>query len=155
MLQMRRYRPEDNAAVKALHFAGLAQMHSGADRADTAFFDADLDDIEGHYLNDRGEFLLGFDGGGLAVMGALRPKTATLGEIKRIRVRQDCQQRGYGKMMVLQLEARAAALGYQELVLDTLENNTRAQKLFESCGFTEDSRGMRGKHHLIYYTKHL
>jgi ribosomal protein S18 acetylase RimI-like enzyme len=151
MLQLRRYRPEDSAAVRALHCAGLAQMHSGADRSDAAFFDADLDDIESHYLNGRGDFLLGFDGAGLAVMGALRQKTETLGEIKRLRVRRDCQRHGYGTIMVVKLVTRAAALGYKELVLDTLENNLGAQTLFESCGFTEDRRGMRGNYHLVFY----
>jgi ribosomal protein S18 acetylase RimI-like enzyme len=155
MLQLRRYRPGDNAAVKALHYAGVAQMDPAADPADDAFRDADLDDIEGHYLNGRGDFLLGFDGGELVAMGALRQKTETLGEIKRIRVRRDCQRQGYGKIIVLRLIERASALGYQELVLDTLENNPGAQRLFASCGFTENCRGMRGNYHLIFYTKRL
>jgi ribosomal protein S18 acetylase RimI-like enzyme len=55
----------------------------------------------------------------------------------------------------MRLMERARVLGYRELVLDTLENNPGAQKLFESCGFTENRRGMRGHYHLIFYAKQL
>ncbi len=155
MLQIRRYEPRDNRAMKALHYAGVAQIDPDASPADDAFSDADLDDVENHYLNGRGEFLLGFEENQLVAMGALRPKTDTVGEIKRIRVRHDCQRRGYGKTILMRLLEKASIIGYKELVLDTLEDNVSAQRLFKTCGFTEISRGKLGRYDLIYFSKKL
>ena len=155
MLQIRRYEPRDKGAIKALHYAGVAQMDPGADPADDTFRDADLDDIEEHYLDNNGDFLVGEEGDEIVVIGAVRKVTDTLGEIKRIRVSRDCQRRGYAKMILVELTERARALGYKELILDTLENNLGAQKMFEGCGFAENHRGMRGNYHLIFYTKQI
>ncbi len=52
-------------------------------------------------------------------MGALRRTTNEWAEIKRMRVHPDFQRRGFGQMILEALEARAVALGYAALHLDT------------------------------------
>jgi ribosomal protein S18 acetylase RimI-like enzyme len=151
MLKIRRYQPQDNKAVKELHYAGLAQFGVAVD----PYHDSDLDDIENIYINNHGDFLVGLEGGEIVAMGAIRKVSETCGEIKRIRVRQDCQRRGYGQTILLKLMEIAAALGYTELRLDTVAHNTPARRLFEMFGFTKTHRGKVGDYELIFYGKRL
>jgi ribosomal protein S18 acetylase RimI-like enzyme len=151
MLFIRRYQPQDNATVKALHYAGLKQFGAAADPYD----DSDLDDIEKVYINNHGDFLVGLQGDEIVAMGAIRKVSGTCGEIKRIRVRQDCQRQGYGQTMVTRLIELAAALGYTELRLDSVAHNTPAQRLFRKFGFSETHRRKLGAHDLVFYHKSL
>ena len=148
---IRRYKSKDNQAVKALHYAGLAQFGATED----PYHDNDLDDIEGVYINNAGEFLVGLLDEKLAVMGAIKRVSATCAEIKRIRVSRDCQQRGYGQAILAKLIELAEGLGYTELRLDTVTGNTPAQRLFEKFGFKETHRGKVGTYDLVFYGKKL
>ena len=158
MLTIRRYQATDNETVKELHYAGIAQMAEmdiDVDPPGNPFTDSDLDDIEGAYINNRGEFLIGTRDGEIVAIGAIRQYSGDCGEIKRIRVRRDCQRRGYGRMILLRLMERAAELGYREVCLDTLTANLPAQRLFEKCGFVEKTRGKMGPFELFVYRKKL
>jgi len=151
MLQIRRYQPQDNEAVKELHYAGLAQFGATVD----PYYDSDLNDIENVYINNHGDFIIGTEGGEIVAIGAIRQKSNGCGEIKRIRVRQDCQRRGYGRKILRKLMEIAAEMGYTELILDTVAGNTPAQRLFEKSGFTETHHGKVGTYELIFYGKKL
>ncbi len=151
MISIRRYQAQDKEAVKALHYAGLAQFGTTED----PYYDSDLDDIEGIYINNNGEFLVGTDSDEIVAMGALKRVSATRGEIKRIRVQRNCQRRGYGKTILLRLIELAGELGYTELCLDATVDNTPARRLFEKCGFTETRRGKVGAYNLVFYGKKL
>jgi len=162
MLKIRRYRPEDNAAVKELHFAGIAQMRELSPvpgNPDPRNYSQDMDDIENIYLNN-GNFLVGLRGEEIVAIGAVKKLSATSAEIKRLRVRRDCQRKGFAKAIMVKLIESAKQLGYTELCLDTLVNNTPvnntpAQQLFESLGFTKMKQEMLGPFELIYYGKKL
>jgi len=148
---IRRYRPQDNEAVKALHYAGLAQFGAVAD----PYYDSDLDDIEGIYINNNGDFLIGTDGNEIIAMGAIRKLSSTRAEIKRIRVHRNYQRCGYGRTILLRLIELASELGYTGLCLDATVDNTPARRLFEKCGFTESHRGKIGIYELAFYEKKL
>jgi ribosomal protein S18 acetylase RimI-like enzyme len=151
MLLIRRYQAQDNKVVKELHYAGLEQFGATAD----PYYDGDLDDIENVYINNHGDFLVGLQGDEIVAIGAIRKFSATCGEIKRIRVRRDCQRQGYGQTILLKLIDLAMQLGYQELSLDTLANNIPAQSLFEKFGFVETHCGKLGRFDLLFYSKKL
>ena len=151
VMQIRRYKPEDNKAVKALHFAGLAQFGASED----PYHDSDLDDIEGVYLNNDGEFLVGTLNDEIIAIGALKKVTATRGEIKRIRVDRKVQRHGYGQAILKKLMETATECGYLELCLDTVIDNIPAQRLFEKYGFCETHRGRVGVYDLVFYGKKL
>ncbi|OGN98775.1 MAG: hypothetical protein A2Y89_05745 [Chloroflexi bacterium RBG_13_51_18] len=150
-MQIRRYQAEDKEAVKALHYAGLAQFGATED----PYYDSDLDDIEGIYINKHGDFIVGLENKEIIAMGALKKVSDTRGEIKRIRVRRDCQRRGHAQMILSRLMEIAQELGYKELCLDATVNNIPAQRLFEKCGFIETHRGKVGKYDLVFYEKKL
>ncbi len=152
MLLIRRYQPQDNAVVKELHFAGLAQF--GAGKTDP-YWDGDLDDIENVYINNHGDFLVGLQENEIVAMGAVKKFSETCAEIKRIRIRRDCQRQGYGQTILLKLIDLAAELGYTELCLDTLADNLPAQQLFKKFGFKETHRRKLGTHQLVFYHKSL
>jgi ribosomal protein S18 acetylase RimI-like enzyme len=159
MLKIRRYQPEDSETVKELHYTGIAQMREPTPEVlrneDRYFIDSDFDDIEGAYINKRGDFLVGIQDGEIVVTGAIRKHTETCGELKRLRVRRDYQRQGYGETMMRKLIERGRELGYRELILDTLASNTASQRLFEKCGFSELRRESLGPFKLIIYGMEL
>lgn len=152
MFQIRRYQPQDNATIKALHYAGLRQF--GA-KADPFHHDDDLDDIENSYINNKGDFIVGILNNEIVAMGAIHQLSEKRGEIKRIRVRQDCQRKGYGQTILKKLIEIAARLGYTELQLDTVAYNTPAQCLFEKNGFRETYRKQVGPYDIVFYETKL
>jgi ribosomal protein S18 acetylase RimI-like enzyme len=155
MLPLRRYEPRDFDQVYALHVRALREV--GAYLGEGPW-DDDLRHIEEVYLSGRGEFLVGHDPRDdtrLVAMGALRPTDETRAEIKRMRIHRDHQGRGYGRQVLTQLEARALALGYTTLHLDTATVQTVARRLYESAGFIEVRRGTIRDLPVIYYEKRL
>jgi ribosomal protein S18 acetylase RimI-like enzyme len=152
VIKIRHYQPQDNAVVKALHYAGLAQF--GA-KADPFHHDDDLDDIENEYINNKGDFIVGILKNEIVAMGAIHQLSDQRGEIKRIRVRQDCQRRGYGQTILLKLMEIAERLGYTEIQLDSVSYNTPARHLFEKNGFRETHYKNIGTYNIVFYEKNL
>jgi N-acetylglutamate synthase-like GNAT family acetyltransferase len=154
MLHIRRYRPEDNKVVKGLSRAGLAQMDPSGEVLKIPNLESDLDDVEGIYLNG-GDFIVGLQGEEIVAMGAFKEMTPECAEFKRLRIRPDCQRKGYGEAIMLKLMVLAAGMGYKEVYLDTLTTNTSAQRLFEKIGFIKGGSIKRGQFELLYYTRKL
>lgn len=116
--------------------------------------DNDLDNIEEVYLKE-GDFIVGLQDGEIVAMGAFKKRTAECAEFKRIRIRTDCQRKGYGTIIMRKLMELAVEMGYTEAFLDTLFTNTSAQKLFEKCGFIKSGRDKRSGFDLYYYRRKL
>ena len=149
---LRRYLPSDREEVWQLH--RLALESTDAYIGDSSL-DDDLKEIEEVYLAQRGEFLVGLSGKRLVAMGALKEVTEDSAELKRMRVHPDYQRRGYGSEMLRQLEAKAKALGYKKLVLDTSSAQVAALHLYRTSGYTETGReGVRGLE-VIFFEKSL
>jgi ribosomal protein S18 acetylase RimI-like enzyme len=163
MLKIRRYQAKDNRVVKELHRTGNEQMMQMMTEEEQRELretpptphGTDLDDIEAEYLNNGGDFLVGTENGEIVVMGAIRKYTETSGELRRLRVRQDRQRRGYAETMMRKLEERGKELGYKELTLDTLVSNKVAQQLFKKLGFAEMGRDKRGPFSLSVWGKKI
>jgi N-acetylglutamate synthase-like GNAT family acetyltransferase len=162
MLKIRRYQPEDNKVVKELHYAGIAQMVEMVPKAkqidippqDPTMLDSDLDDIEDVYFN-HGDFIVGLEGDEIVAMGAFKQRTPECAEFKRLRIRPDCQRKGYGEVIMRKLIELAAEMGYKEGFLDTLATNFSAQRLFEKCGWVKSGGGKRGPFELLSYSRKL
>jgi N-acetylglutamate synthase-like GNAT family acetyltransferase len=118
-------------------------------------FGADLDDIEGVYIHNRGDFLVGIEDGKIVATGAILKVTETSAELKRLRIKRDRQRQGYGETMFRRMVERGKELGYKELMLDTLAANATAQRLFKKRGFTELRREKQGPFHLSTWGKKL
>lgn len=137
MFTLRRYTSADQEAVEHLHVFAIQQTGAYLGRGP---WDDDVYAIEEVYLKKWGEFLIGECDSLFVAMGALKRTSPERAEIKRMRVHPDYQGRGYGQLILDELEARARALGYQVLHLDTSIVQIPAQRLYEKNGFHEVSR---------------
>ena len=152
-MEIRRYQEADHDQVSALHVLAMQQVgaYLGAGP-----WDADLADIPGVYLQNGGEFLVGTEEDGrIVALGALRRTDAERAEIKRMRVQLARQGRGYGTQMLLALEARARALGYRVLHLDTSTVQHAALALYRRHGFHETRRDQLRGLERIFMEKRL
>lgn len=140
---IRSYRPEDLAAVRALHDRAFrilaAHVHSPAQlEAHAALVAAE------EYAADlaRSNLLLAWrdDFGLLATAGWLamedRPQTA---RIRKVFVHPDWSRRGLARRLVGEAEACAAAAGYSRLYVRA---NINAVPLYASMGYREETAGM-------------
>lgn len=137
MFLLRRYTPTDQQAVEHLHVFAIQQTGAYLGRGP---WDDDIYSIEETYLKNQGEFLIGEYDGLLVAMGALKRTSSQRAEIKRMRVLPAYQGRGYGQLILDELETRARTLGYHTLHLDTSILQIPAQKLYEKNGYREVGR---------------
>jgi ribosomal protein S18 acetylase RimI-like enzyme len=152
MFTLRRYTPADREAVEYLHVHAIQQAGAYLGRGP---WDDDVYAIEETYLNNQGEFLIGEWDGIFVAMGAFRRTSPERAEIKRMRVHLDYQGRGLGQIILSELEARARAMGYKTLHLDTSVVQVPAQKLYEKNGFREVGRDKYHDLEVILYEKQL
>jgi len=152
MLTLRRYTPADREAVERLHVDAMLATGAYLGRGP---WDDDVYAIEQAYLDNGGEFLIGELDGDFVAMGALRRTTPERAEIKRMRVRQEYQGRGFGQIILTALEARARELGYTTLHLDTSTLQLPAQKLYERNGYHPVGRDTYNGVEVILYEKEL
>lgn len=165
-LTLRRYRPADRDRVLAVHEAALRDAGVYVEGAP----EPDLEDIGAAYPDVGGAFLVGELDGELVATGAFRPASGYLTEvlevtddtteIKRMRVHPDHQGREFGRRVYRELERRARARGFSELVLDTMPSLTAARGLYESEGFERVRREQfrteaEGTFELLFYRKSI
>jgi len=142
VVTIRRYLPEDHAAVVALNAYGLA---AAGVPEDADVYAGDLDDLDATYLADRATLLVGEVAGKVVAMGALRPVDDTTCEITRMRVTPAMQGRGVGKAVLAALEDCARGLGYRFAVLLTGPDQHPAIDLYEAAGYRVVSFEHHGK----------
>jgi len=152
MFTLRRYTPADREAVEYLHVHAIQQAGAYLGRG---LWDDDVYAIEETYLNNQGEFLIGEWDGLFVAMGALHRTSPERAEIKRMRIHPDYQRRGFGQIILSELEASARIMGYKILHLDTSVVQVAAQKLYEKNGYHEVGRDNYQGLEVILYEKQL
>jgi GNAT superfamily N-acetyltransferase len=150
-LSIRRFDPADGDRVRELHEAALRSVDAYVE----AVPDPDMADIEGTYLDGGGEFLVGEVDDEIVAMGALRREDRRTAEVTRMRVDPDHQRQGYGTAVLAALEDRATELGYRTLVLDTLDRQEDAKRLYESFGYERTGGERIGEFEQLFYEKTL
>ena len=140
-LTIRQYKATDKKAVFDLHVRALEDI--GA-HIYTGKWEKDFDDIEGIYLNNRGEFLVGAIGEKIVAEGGLRKMTDDIVEVRRMRIDPDFQRQGLGQMILDALEKRSKELGYKIIQLNTSAIQIPAQKFYEKNGYKEIGREKEG-----------
>lgn len=140
-LVIRQYQPSDKEEVFKLHVRALESVDA---HMYTGLWEKDFEDIEGIYLNNRGEFLVGTIDNKIVAMGALRKMTQDIVEIRRMRVDPILQRKGYGQMILDALEKRTMELGYKVIQLNTSLKQVPAQKFYEKNGYKEIKREKEG-----------
>jgi putative acetyltransferase len=99
-------------------------------------FDSELATLPGKYAPPRGRLLLATVEGQPAGCVALRPFDHTRGEVKRLFVRPQFRGSGLGKALMNTVAAEARAIGYSELIADTIPKvMATALAMYERLGF--------------------
>ncbi|MFD0673317.1 GNAT family N-acetyltransferase [Cohnella sp. GCM10027633] len=134
MILIRQYSTDDHDHVWRVHL--LVVSEAGVEPTHQHYHD--IFHIEEQYLRSGGEFLVGTGQRGQVIaMGGLKKLDETKAEIKRLRIHPDHQKKGYGKLMLSQLEHRAQELGFRHIYLDALHNQHGAHTLFKNSGYLE------------------
>ena len=104
-------------------------------------FQAELSQLPGDYIEPRGALLLAFVDDELAGCCALRPiddvDYTNAAEMKRLFVRKAFRRFGLGRQLAESILESALRLGYDCVLLDTLDEMESARALYEDLGFEE------------------
>lgn len=100
-------------------------------------FEAELAALPGAYAPPSGRLLLAWHDGVPIGCIALQRVDDSRGEMKRLYVRPSARGLGLGRTLVTRILGDAKAIGYSEVVLDTLPSMIEAQRLYEQFGFRE------------------
>ena len=95
-MRLIRYHDDYREPTLALHRSALVGIPLGMSQQED---EADLVAIEQVYLHG-GEFLLGFINERLVAMGGFKRLTDTSAELRRMRIEQELQGRGYGTQLL-------------------------------------------------------
>ncbi|MEO8189558.1 MAG: GNAT family N-acetyltransferase [Acidobacteriota bacterium] len=98
-------------------------------------FEAEVNGLPGPYAPPGGRLLLATHDGIAVGCVALRAAAPSQSEMKRLYVRPAARGLGVGRALVSQVLSEARAIGYSEIVLDTLPTMAEAQRLYEQFGF--------------------
>lgn len=104
-------------------------------------FEEELAELPGEYAAPRGHLVLALVEGAVAGCCALRPiddvDYANACEMKRLYVRKAFRGFGLGRQLVDHTLTMAAQLGYDCILLDTLDSMESARALYADFGFEE------------------
>jgi ribosomal protein S18 acetylase RimI-like enzyme len=109
---------------------------------DLAFqdFDTELEVLERMYGPPNGRILLAFDEentAGCIAVRALSKAGEGACEMKRLYVRPSYRGSGLGRRLAERVLKEACRLGYDRMLLDSLEQMERARALYRTVGFSE------------------
>ena len=162
--RLRRYRPGDGPAVRAVHERALHD--AGTDPADVPGND-DLHSIESAYLASGGEFLVVDCGTAndpeVVATGGYKPTERREGssgsepgtvELFRMAVAPERQGEGHGARVLAGLERRAREHGFERVVLSTAARQDSAG-FYAAHGYHETGREPYGEYELIAFEKRL
>ena len=130
----------DRDRIESLVFGVLAEYDLPPSPEST---DADLQDIEGGYLQRGGVFEIIEDGQGrlLGTVG-LYPLDDETCELRKMYLAPQVRGLGLGKRILERMIARARSLGFKKMVLETSSKLEAAKRLYLKFGF----QAMRHEH---------
>jgi putative acetyltransferase len=140
--------PGELDGVRTLFREYAQALDALGDTVCAAGFEREIQSLPGEYAAPTGHVLVADgappeDGASppeLAGVVALRGLTRATSEMKRLFVRPAFRAKGVGRELALAAIAKAKAIGYERLVLDTLPTMTEAIALYRHLGFHRIAR---------------
>jgi GNAT superfamily N-acetyltransferase len=151
-MRLIRYQLEYQEPMLALHRSAIEGFTLGMSQQQD---EADLVAVEDIYLRSRGEFLLGFIGVRLIAMGGFKRLSDDLAELRRMRISRDLQGRGYGTLILCELERRAFQFGVRTLCLDTARRRPLTLEFYRKHGYQETGQSFYGAVETVQFRKTL
>jgi GNAT superfamily N-acetyltransferase len=99
----------------------------------------ELATLPGIYAPPTGCLLLPLEDRQPAGCVALKERSATIGELKRLYVRPTFRGRDIGRQLVATVIAQARTSGYRRLILDSHVSMTKAHEIYLAAGFRKAS----------------
>jgi len=147
-----RYRPEYQESMLALHRSAIIGLTTGISQRDE---EADLMHVEQNYLNAGGEFLIGLLDGEVIAMGGFKRLSNTSAELRRMRIRKDLQDQGYGNQLLRKLERTAFQSGIRTLSFETAKARPLTLEFYRKNGYQETGQGFYGEVETVHFSKTL
>lgn len=151
-MRLIRYQPEYKEPMLVLHRSAIEGFTLGMSQQED---EADLVAVEEVYLLSRGEFLLGFVGESLVAMGGFKWLSHGLAELRRMRIARDLQGRGYGTLLLRELERRAFQSGVRTLCLHTARSRPLTLEFYRKRGYRETGQSIYGAVETVQFSKTL
>jgi GNAT superfamily N-acetyltransferase len=151
-MRLIRYRPEYQEPMLALHRCAIEGFALGMSRQQD---EADLMAVEDLYLRHRGEFLLGFLGEKLIAMGGFKWLSPGVAELRRMRIDRHLQGRGYGTLLLRELERRAFQSGARTLCLEAAKRRPLTLEFYRKYGYQESGQSFYGAVETVQFSKTL
>lgn len=129
---LRPYRSSDRDIVCTLLEQGLAPYGLTVDYGNT---DRDILDIETHYLNNGGAFMVIGVGENIIGMYGIYRVSAVVCELRKMYLNPSYKGQGYGKQLMNDALAQAVALGFTEMHLETNSRLVEAIGMYKRYGF--------------------
>lgn len=150
---IRAFRPNDLDACRRLYGEGLVQGGKLSEN-DTGI---DIDDIYNVYIRPSGNGFWVADNrqGEVVGMIGVQHHDEGVGEVRRLRVKQDHQRRGIGTKLLEKAIGFCEDNGYLKITLDTYVGRLPAIRLFEKFGFRLDHAKIVGGRELLYFYRDL
>src|SRR5262249_5043740 len=136
----------------ALHRSAIEGFTLGMSQQED---EADLMAIEQVYLRGGGEFLLGLEDHRLLAMGGFARLSDESAELRRMRIAKPVQGKGYGTLLLLELERRAMASGVRSLILETAKARPLTLAFYRKHGYQENGQSHYGAVATVRFTKKL
>ena len=147
---IRSFRKEDLPACTQLYRDGL--LGGKIAENDTGL---DMDDIEHAYLANPGShfWVAQTTGAGPEIVGMIgvQQHEDNVGEIRRLRVRQDLRRRGIGSALIETALKFCRDRGYLKIALDTFVEREPAIKLFEEFHFRHSRTRTLGDKDIMHF----
>jgi len=100
-------------------------------------FEKELKSIDHQYRQPTGGLILAFKEEQVVGCVGVRKLDSDTAELKRMYVKVECRGYNIGVELLRRSLKLGKELGYKKMRLDTLENMTKAQSLYQSFGFYE------------------
>ena len=147
-----RYDPKHQEAMLALHRSAIEGFALGMSQHQD---EADLVAIEDVYLRTNGEFLLGLVGARVIAMGGFKRLSKDTAELRRMRIARELQGRGYGTLLLRELERRAYQSGIRTFYLDTARRRALTLEFYRKHGYQEIGSSFYGAVETVQFAKTL
>jgi N-acetylglutamate synthase-like GNAT family acetyltransferase len=147
-VHIRTYEPSDQPAVSHLYVNGLL-----AGQIPTNDTGADIEMIEEAYLNaEKANFWVAVYEDRVVGMVGVAEDEPNVAEVRRLRVENDLQARGIGRLLLEAALGFCRHHGYLKVRLDTRIEKDTASDMFDRFGFQHHrSRDVPGKELLEFY----